>query len=77
MERYFFNHRTPDGELEIDIDGIVLPSLNMALEEASYAARSAMALADEPTGGCFEIEDGGRQVVARVPYALRDDDLVH
>ncbi|MCP8882021.1 hypothetical protein NIM87_00720 [Devosia sp. XJ19-1] len=73
MERYFFNHRDAEGHLETDIDGIVLPSLNTALEEASFAARSALALADDPTGGCFEIEDGGRRLLARLPYALATD----
>ena len=77
MERYFFNHRDASGDLEIDIDGIILPSLNTALEEASYAARGAVALADEPTSGCFEIEDSGRQLVARVPYAIRDSGTTH
>ena len=67
MDRYFFNHRDADGHLETDIDGIVLPSLNTALEEASFAARAAMALADNPSGGCFEIEDGGRKLIARLP----------
>jgi hypothetical protein len=72
MERFFFNHRDQQGNLQVDIDGIILPSLNTALEEASYAARGAVALADEPSSGCFEIEDAGRQIVARLPYAIRD-----
>lgn len=74
MERYFFNHRDQQGNLQVDIDGITLPSLNTALEEASYAARGAIALADEPSGGCFEIEDSGRQLVARVPYVVRESE---
>jgi hypothetical protein len=73
MQRYFFNHRDAAGDLQIDIDGIILPSLNTALEEASFAARGAAALAEEPTSGCFEIEDSGRCLIARVPYAIRDD----
>jgi hypothetical protein len=73
MERYFFNHRDEQGELVVDIDGIVLPSLNNALEEASFAAHTTVAMADEPTKGCFEIEDSGRVLRARVPYAVRDD----
>lgn len=73
MERYFFNHRNADGELAVDIDGIVLPSLNNALEEASFAAHTTVTLADEPTKGCFEIEDSGRVLRARVPYAIEDD----
>lgn len=72
MERYFFNHRDAEGHLELDIDGILLPSLNTALDEASFAARGAVALAEEPTQGCFEIEDAGRILIARVPYAVRD-----
>lgn len=72
MQRYFFNHRDADGHLQVDIDGIILPSLNMALEEASFAARGAIDLADEPSRGCFEIEDSGRQLIARVPYEIRD-----
>ena len=70
MERYFFNHRDAQGHLEMDIDGIVLPSLNTALEEASFAARAALALSDSDSGGCFEIEDGGRKLIARLPYAV-------
>ena len=69
MERFFFNHRDAEGHLEMDIDGLVLPSLNSALDEASFAARNAVALADRPERGCFEIEDGGRRLIARVPYA--------
>jgi hypothetical protein len=68
MPRFFFNHTTKTGEHEIDIDGLKLPSLNNAIEEASFAAQAAAALADEPTEGVFEIEDEGRVVVARVPY---------
>jgi hypothetical protein len=71
MERYFFNHRDADGRLQLDIDGILLPSLNTALDEASFAARGAAALAEEVTKGCFEIEDSGRRIVARVPYEVR------
>jgi len=74
MPRYFFNHRSKDGERAVDIDGIKLPSLNTALEEAAFAARGAAALADEPTEGEFEIEDEGRVVVARVPYAVRPEE---
>ena len=69
MPRYFFNHRTKDGRHEVDIDGLKLPSLNIALEEAAFAAQGAGALADEPTEGVFEIEDEGRVIVARVPYS--------
>jgi hypothetical protein len=68
MPRFFFNHTSKSGEHEIDIDGLKLPSLNNAIEEASFAAQAAAALADEPTEGVFEIEDEGRVVVARVPY---------
>lgn len=74
MPRYFFNHRTKDGQREVDIDGLKLPSLNTALEEATFAAQGAVALADEPTEGAFEIEDEGRVVVARVPYAVRESE---
>lgn len=69
MPRYFFNHLTKDGQREIDIDGLKLPSLNTALEEATFAAQGAGALADQPVEGVFEIEDEGRVIVARVPYA--------
>lgn len=71
MERYFFNHRDADGHLEMDIDGILLPSLNTALDEASFAAQGAIALAEDATQGCFEIEDAGRKLIARVPYAVQ------
>ena len=71
MPRYFFNHRTSDGQLELDIDGLKLDSLNAALEEASFAVEGAVALADEPVRGEFEIEDEGRVVVARVPYNVQ------
>ena len=69
MQRFFFNHRSDDGQHEIDIEGMQLYSLNQAIDEAVFAVRSAMALADEPATGCFEIEDAGRALVARVPYA--------
>ena len=68
MERFFFNHRGDNG-LQLDIEGIKLHSLNEALNEAVYAARCAMMLADVPSGGCFEIEDAGRALVGRVPYS--------
>ena len=74
MERYFFNHRDAEGELQIDIDGIILPSLNTALEEARFAAHAAVSMGEESTQGCFEIEDSGRQLLARVPYAIREED---
>jgi len=74
MERYFFNHRDAEGHLQMDIDGLVLPSLNTALEEASFAARAALALDETPSRGCFEIEDSGRRLMARVPYAQSVDD---
>ena len=70
MQRFFFNHRSNDGVHEVDIEGIQLHSLNDALDEAVFAARGAMALADEPATGCFEIEDAGRVLVARVPYTM-------
>ena len=73
MPRFFFNHTTKTGEHEIDIDGLKLPSLNNAIEEASFAAQAAAALADEPTEGVFEIEDEGRVVVARVPSVAAPD----
>ncbi|MHA6299337.1 DUF6894 family protein [Devosia sp. CAU 1758] len=74
MERFFFNHRDASGELQMDIDGLILPSLNLALEEASFAARAVLAFADEPSQGCFEIEDSGRQLKARLPYASTGDE---
>ena len=70
MPRFFFNHTSKDGQREIDIDGLKLDSLNTALEEATFAAQGAVALADEPTEGAFEIEDEGRVLVARVPYIV-------
>jgi hypothetical protein len=69
MPRYFFNHRAKDGAAEVDIDGLKLDSLNAALEQATFAAQGAIALAEEPTEGVFEIEDEGRVIIARVPYA--------
>jgi hypothetical protein len=70
MPRYFFNHRSLDGQHEIDIDGLKLTSLNDALQEATFAARGAVALAETPTEGVFEIEDEGRVLIARVPYVV-------
>lgn len=70
MERYFFNHRTPDGKLHLDIDGILFPSLNAALDEASFAAHAMVDIGEDNTTGCFEIEDSGRCLIARVPYAV-------
>jgi len=74
MPRFFFNHKSSDGQVEIDIDGIKLNSLNDALEEASFAAKGAVALADAPTEGEFQIEDEGRVMVARVPYAATEEE---
>lgn len=70
MPRFFFNHRTQDGQHELDIEGLKLDSLNSALDEATFAAQGAIALAEEPLRGEFEIEDEGRVVVARVPYVV-------
>ena len=75
MPRYFFNHTTSNGEREVDIDGLKLPSLNTALDEAAFAAQGAAALADAPTEGVFEIEDEGRVLVARVPYTVLPEQL--
>jgi len=74
MPRFFFNHTTKSGEREVDIDGLNLPSLNTALEEATFAAQGAVALAEEPMEGAFEIEDEGRVIIARVPYAVLPED---
>jgi uncharacterized protein DUF6894 len=72
MPRFFFNHRSSDGKDQIDIDGLKLSSLNDALAEATFAAQGAVALAETPTEGVFEIEDEGRVLVARVPYVVKD-----
>jgi hypothetical protein len=72
MPRFFFNHLTKDGKRELDIDGLKLPSLNNALDEAAFAAQGAVAVSEEPVEGMFEIEDEGRVVVARVPYSTPD-----
>lgn len=79
MPRFFFNHRTDSGQQELDIDGLKLDSLNSALEEAEFAAQGAIALAEEPIAGVFEIEDEGRVVVARVPYTVlpAEEDATH
>lgn len=69
MPRFFFNHRAKDSQDEIDIEGLKLETLNDAIEEASFAAKGAVALADEPIRGEFVIEDEGRVPLARVPYA--------
>ncbi len=74
MPRFFFNHRPKDGAAEIDIDGLKLDTLNNALEEATFAAQGAAALAEEPTEGVFEIEDEGRVLIARVPYAVAPEE---
>lgn len=70
MPRFFFNHRSVDGERALDIEGLRLDSLNSALDEATFAVQGAVALADAPTRGEIEIEDEGRVVVARVPYMV-------
>ncbi|KQN72477.1 hypothetical protein [Devosia sp. Leaf64] len=73
MPRFFFNHLTPDDKNEIDIEGLKLNSLNEAIEEAAFAAKGAVALADEPVRGEFVIEDEGRVLLARVPYAAEGE----
>ncbi len=70
MPRYFFNHRTSDGRREVDIEGLRLDSLEDALEQASFAVNGTISLAEEPLQGEFEIEDEGRVLLARVPYAV-------
>ena len=70
MPRFFFNHRSQDGERALDIEGLKLDSLNTALDEAAFAAQGAVALADAPLRGEIEIEDEGRVVVGRVPYRV-------
>ncbi|HEV7344525.1 MAG TPA: hypothetical protein VGN60_02715 [Devosia sp.] len=70
MPRFFFNHISKDGQREVDIDGLKLDSLNTALAEATFAAQGAVALAEQPTEGVFEIEDEGRVLIGRVPYAV-------
>jgi hypothetical protein len=67
MPRYFFNLRSPDG-YHLDIDGLVLDTLNEAVEQAHVAAELALEMADGPTEGVFEIEDGARVLQARVPF---------
>jgi len=74
MPRFFFNHRAADGQHEVDIDGLQLTSLNDALEQATFAAQGAVALAESPTEGVFEIEDEGRVLIARVPYVVNAAD---
>lgn len=69
MQRFFFNHRRSDGGHDLDTEGMELNSLTDALDEAAYAAQTAMAYADELASGCFEIEDAGHTLVARVPYS--------
>lgn len=74
MPRFFFNHRAANDQDEIDIEGLKLNSLNEAIEEAAFAARGAVALAEEPVNGEFIIEDEGRVLLARVPYAAEGAD---
>lgn len=79
MPRYFFNHLAEDGNRRIDPQGLSLPSLHSALDEATFAAQCAAALASEPISGCFEIEDDRHAVIARVPYVAvpEDDEPLH
>jgi hypothetical protein len=72
MPRFFFNHRSNQGEYELDLEGIKLPSVHDALDEATFAAQGAASLADRPVSGEFEIEDEGRVLIARVPYTIYD-----
>jgi hypothetical protein len=67
MPRYFFNLRSPEG-FYLDIEGMVLSSLNQAVEQAQVAAELAVEMADGPTQGVFEIEDGARVLQATVPF---------
>lgn len=74
MPRFFFNHRSSDGQQQVDVDGLKLDTLNAAVDEAAFAAEAAVALAEEPVSGEFQIEDEGRVVVARVPYTATDQE---
>lgn len=79
MPRYFFNHLADNGSRRIDPQGLTLPSLHSALDEATFAAQCAAALATEPARGCFEIEDERHAIIARVPYvsAASEDEQLH
>ncbi|MCZ4345504.1 DUF6894 family protein [Devosia neptuniae] len=71
MPRFFFNHASLPSGRNQDIDGLKLPSLNNALEEAAFAARESIKIAkvsNDYVEGVFEIEDEGRVLVGRVPY---------
>ncbi len=72
MPRFFFNHRSSDGQQQVDVDGLKLDTLNAAVDEAAFAAEAAVALSEEAVSGEFQIEDEGRVVVARVPYTAAD-----
>jgi hypothetical protein len=73
MPRFYFNHLAQNGARQIDPQGLTLPSLHQALDEATFAARCAAALANEPMAGCYEIENEQHAVIARVPYYIDPD----
>lgn len=74
MPRFFFNLRSQEG-YHLDIDGLLLDSLNEAVEQAHVAAELALEIAEGPTEGVFEIEDGARVLQATVPYKSQPQEL--
>lgn len=70
MPRFYFTHLAQNGERQPDPQGLTLPSLHSALDEATFAAQCAAALADAPVSGCYEIENDKHAVIARVPYYI-------
>jgi hypothetical protein len=50
-----FLQSTEPGRVHLDIDGMVLASLNEAVEQAHVAAELAMEMADGPTEAIFEM----------------------
>ena len=73
MPRYFFNLRS-DEAYHLDIDGMILDNLNAAVDQANVAAELAMEMAEGPTAGVFEIEDGARVLQATVPFRSAPDE---
>lgn len=67
MPRYFFHIRDPDGVIP-DGDGLDLPSVRRAIEEAEASARSIAEQRKSKPGACqIEVWDEGGLLLAVVP----------
>ena len=59
MPRFYFHLRAPSGRLILDEEGVTLPDLNAAVEEALAASYS---FAEDTRRGGFDYSDWGFEI---------------